>query len=133
MIGLDPFRYIQPNERYGNLLIFRGTFHLPIQRPWRLYLRGIEALYSTNSDPARAERLFQEALAWNPEAFASAIELGNLQARRGAREEAIRTFEIAEAHAPKGEMIREAVERQIELLRSRDPRIVPPLHNPILE
>jgi tetratricopeptide (TPR) repeat protein len=132
-VGLQPLRNLQPTERYGNLLIFRGAFHLPKQPAWRLYLRGIDALYSPKRDLQRAEQLFQEALDWNTASYASAIELGNLRAARGARDEAIRAFEVAQAHAPEGETIGDSIAKQISLLRSQDPRKVLPLRDPILE
>jgi len=131
-IGLDTLRGVTPTERYGNLLIFRGVFRMPKLRAWRLYLRGVDALYSPKSDVERAERLFQEALEWNPESYCSAIELGNLRAKRGAREEAIQVFELARLHASE-QSVSNAAARQISLLRNGDPRTVPPLHDPILE
>jgi hypothetical protein len=132
-VGLDVFRNIEPSQRYGNLLIFRGVFHLPKQRAWRLYLRGINAVYSPARDLQKAERLFEESLRWNAEFFPSAIELGNLKAGRGARDEAITAFELAKAHAPKGEMIGVQAAEQISLLRNRNPQDVPPMRDPILE
>jgi hypothetical protein len=132
-VGLDVFRNVEPAQRYGNLLIFRGKFHLPKQRTWRLYLRGITAVYSPGADLQKAERLFEESLQWNTEFYPSAIELGNLRAGRGARDEAIEAFQLAKAHAPEREVIGAQATEEIELLRTQNPRYVKPMRDPILE
>lgn len=132
-VGLDDFRNMQPTQRYGNLLIFRGSFHLPKQRAWRLYLRGINAVYSPSTDAQKTERLFEEALFWNPGSYASAIELGNLRASRGARDEAILAFQAAKAHAPQGGEIGDEIAEHILRLRTQNLREVPPMRDPILE
>src|SRR5260370_32024431 len=127
-----PLRSVQPAERLGNLLIYRGTFHLPKQRAVRLFNRALTALYSEKPDAAKAERLLREAVAVAPEEYFMNIELGNLLAHRGARVEAIRAYESAKAHAPVGESIVDLLGLQIERVSREDPKSVQPVRNPVM-
>lgn len=84
-----PFRQAQPVARFGNLLVYRGEFHLPWLRASKRLWRAMDLLYSQNQDVATAERLLTESVAMYPQAYPAAIELGNLLNHRGARDEAI--------------------------------------------
>jgi hypothetical protein len=61
------------------------------------------------------------------------IELGNLQARRGAREQAIRAYKNARANANAGDEIIGLLTNQIQRISKEDPKSVPALRNPVLE
>jgi hypothetical protein len=127
------FREATPTARFGNLLIYRGTFYVPYQRAYRLYFDAMEALYSPEPDEAKAERLLAESFALDPRAFFVGIELGNLLAKRGARDEAVSAYLIARENAPRGDEIVDMLSRQIELLKGEPLETVPPLRNPMLE
>lgn len=130
---LQAFRDAQPVARFGNLLIFQGTFHLPWRRAAKLYDRAMEVLYAEEPDEASAERLLAEAVTLYPQAYPAAIELGNLLAKRGARQEAVRAYETARAHAPADDEIVGLLTRQIEHIAEESPEMVPPLRNPWVE
>lgn len=127
------FRQAQPVARYGNLLIYRGEFHLPWLRASKRLWRALDILYSQNRDAAKAERLLTEAVALYPKAYMAALELGNLLLERGARAEAIRAYQIAKTHAPVGEEASLLLTRQLERLMASPATVVPPLRNPWLE
>jgi lipopolysaccharide biosynthesis regulator YciM len=99
----------------------------------KLFYRGLELLYSEKPDEAKAEELFVESLESDPTAFFVAVELGNLRAKHGQREEAIRAFEVARANAPPGNKIIELLTRQIERISKEPPESVPPIRNPFFE
>ncbi|MBA3715244.1 MAG: tetratricopeptide repeat protein [Pyrinomonadaceae bacterium] len=127
------FREAEPIERIGNLLVFRGTFNLPWLRARTLYLRAKQALYSEANDAATAERLLTEVVELYPQDYSAAIELGNLLAKRGARNEAIRVYQLAKSYAPSGDEITLLLARQIELIIANPPESVPPVRNPKAE
>lgn len=129
----DEIRASQPVRRFGNLLVYRGTFHLPKKRSLRLAINAFENLYSPKPDKDKAERLLREAAALNPVAYGINLELGNLLAARGAREEAIRAYETARQYVPKGDAAADLLTQQIERVKKEDPRTVPPLRNPGME
>ncbi|HUI74006.1 MAG TPA: hypothetical protein VLX32_03630, partial [Candidatus Acidoferrum sp.] len=116
--GLESFLQMEPSERKGNLLIFRGSFYLPKARASRIYNRALDVLFSENGGPARAEPMFDQVTALNPDAYYAWIELGNLRAQRGAREEAIAAFENALKGATLGAELRQGILHEIELLKT---------------
>ena len=126
-------RATQPIARFGNLLVFRGTFHLPQQRAARLAYYAMDNLYSSKRDPAKAERLLKLSQALNPNSYFVGIELGNLLCQRGARDGAVQAYQAAKAHAPAGEEIVGQLERQIQRLEREDPKLVPPVRDPLME
>ena len=127
------FRQARPVARYGNLLIYRGEFHLPWLRASKRLWRAMDALYSQNRDAAKAEQLLTEAVALYPQAYPAALELGNLLLERGARAEAINAYQIAKTYAPADEEIVGLLARQIERVETATSGSVPPLRNPWLE
>ena len=128
-----PFREVQPIARFGNLLVFRGEFHLLWLRAGKRLWRAMNLIYAQNPDAATAERLLTESVALYPQAYPAAIELGNLLIRRGERGEAIRAYQIAKANAPAGDEIIERLARQIDRARTEPPAVVSPLRDPWLE
>lgn len=131
-LDLAALRRTRPVARFGNLMIYQGTFHIPWRRSMALYTAGVKTLY-LERDPRRAEPLFDEAVRLYPPLYPAAIELGNLRARRGARDEAVQAFELARAQATPGDPIIERLTEQIERLRREPPRSLPPVRNPWAE
>jgi tetratricopeptide (TPR) repeat protein len=129
----EVFRQAQPAERFGNLFVYRGQFHLRWLKAQKQLEKAMELIYAAEPDPKTAERLLAEAVESYPEAYPAAIELGNLLAKRGARDEAIRAYEIAKAHAPPNDEIIVMLARQIERLRREPPELLQPVRNPWLE
>jgi tetratricopeptide (TPR) repeat protein len=127
------FRAATPVARFGNLLVFRGTFNIPWMRARNLYYRALKAIDSPADDTASAERFLAEAVERYPQGYAAALELGNLLARRGARAEAIRAYEIAHSNAPPDDGVRALLERQIARVAAEPPESVPPLRDPWVE
>jgi predicted negative regulator of RcsB-dependent stress response len=69
----------------------------------------------------------------DPGAYFINIELGNLLAQKGARDEAMEAYKSALHHAPTGEKIVEVLKQQIESISREDPKSVPPVRDPFLE
>jgi hypothetical protein len=65
--------------------------------------------------------------------FGPAIDLGNLAARRGDRETALRAYRLAHDYVFPDDGTREALDRQIARILREDPKSVPPVRNPWLE
>jgi tetratricopeptide (TPR) repeat protein len=126
-------RSSKPVERFGNLLVYRGRYSLPNQRAGRLTVRALLAIYSEKPDLAKAEQLLRQAVALAPQVYFANLELGNLLAQRGDREQAVKAYEGARAYAPVGEPIAALLSQQIELVSHRDPKSVPPVRDPWLE
>jgi hypothetical protein len=128
-----PLRNTTPTRRFGNLLIYQGNFYLPDVRAWRMYFRGIAKEYDDRPDFPGAEQRFREALQISPKLFFAGIELGNLLAARGARQEAIHVYEEARRYAPPTEEIGSILKRQIERISTEDSKTVPPVRDPYME
>ena len=132
--GLGPLARIEPTERIGNLLIYRGSFDLPDWRGLRLYFRGRTALFSPKADPEKALALFQQAVDSYPRFYPSWVELGNLQAQRGNRDSAIHAFEQALSNLPEVTALRATlIDHLAELRSTPDVRQVHPLRDPFTE
>lgn len=129
----DVFRQAQPAERFGNLFVYRGQFHLPWLKAFKRFWKAMGLIYAAEPDLKTAERLLAEVVESYPKACAAALELGNLLAKRGARDEAIRVYEIAKANSPPNHEIIVLLERQIERLRREPPEPLQPVRNPWLE
>ena len=125
---LEAFRTVEPVDRRGNLLVFEGSFRLPWVHAIRATAQADRA--KQEGDLETAERLYAEAVEVYPQWFWVAIDLGNLRAKRGAREEAIQAFETALANAPAGEPVVEQLRRQLARLATEPLEKVAPLRNP---
>ena len=122
-----------PVARYGNLFIYRGTFHLPGSAAGFLYWDAQEKLYAAKPDVALAEKDLQMSVDMDPAAFFAHIELANLLLNRGARDAALREYSQALRYAPADPQIRQSIEAQIQRVSSEPPGTVRPLRNPELE
>jgi hypothetical protein len=123
------FREAMPVERIGNLLIYRGTFHLPWLRERNLLFRVRRLLAAPQPDLDTAETQLREVLTINPKSFGALSQLGNLMLRRGEREEALRFYERAREQLGNEEQaMRAALTQQIDRLSSDEPlERIPPL------
>lgn len=130
---LTAFRESEPSERFGNLLVFRGSFSIPWLNARHWCAEGMTLVYGESPDLVRAEELFRRASESYPQAYVASLELGNLVARRGEREAAIRAYERARDFLPAASPLRRALEDQILHLRKFSPESVAPLRNPWLE
>ncbi len=118
---LKVFQDAKPAERIGNLLIVRGTFHIPSIWQTTLTFRAVQLSLAPRPDLEKAEAYFRQALQLNPNNFQTLLSLGNLMLRRGLREEAIRFYERACEQATEDAPMRDALSRQIGRLSSNEP------------
>jgi tetratricopeptide (TPR) repeat protein len=133
MLDYTPLLATKPVQRFGNLMIFRGTFTLAGPRAFRLADRALDAEYSETPDLARAELLMARSLEVSPKVYYRWIELGNILIQRGKRDEAVRAYENARTYAPAGDEIVGLLAQQIQRVSQGDLKSVPPLRNPVLE
>jgi hypothetical protein len=133
ILDYTPLLATQPVQRYGNLMIFRGTFTLSGPRASRLADRALDAEYSVTPDLEKAELLLNRSLDANPKVYYRWIEMGNIRLQRGKRDDAVRAYENARANAPPGDEIIPLLTRQIQRVSQEDLKSVVPLRNPVLE
>jgi len=126
-------RAATPVARFGNVLIYRGTYHLPASAAVFFYYQGIEKLYADKPDLAAAEDAFQHSVDMDPSAFFVHIELANLLLKRGARAEALREYTQALQNVPDDPHLRQPIEAQIQRFTNPPSGDIPPLRNPFLE
>lgn len=115
------FREVPPTERIGNLLIYRGTFHLPALRENNLFGRAQRILYSAQPDLDKAEGYLNEVVKINPSSAGALLELGNIMLMRDKRREAIGFYQRALAQVKRPIRLRDTLTRQIERLSSAEP------------
>jgi dolichyl-phosphate-mannose-protein mannosyltransferase/tetratricopeptide repeat protein len=115
------FSQTSPVERIGNLLIYRGTFHLPWLRETKLLLRARRLLAQPQPDFEKAEAQLREVLTINPNNFGVLLQLGNLKLRRGERNEAASFYERARKQVSDDAGMSATLSRQIERLSSAEP------------
>jgi len=128
-----PLLKTQPVERFGSILVYRGTFDLAGPRAFRLTLRAMEAEYSSQPDLAKAAEYLKAALEIHPAAYWRWIELGNVQLQLGLRAQSIQAYENARAQAPAGDEIIGPLAKQIQQVSQDGLKSVPILRNPKLE
>ena len=128
-----PLRQVSPSARFGNLLIFRGTFSCNALLAAGRYEDAISKIYSDTPDWEAAERLLRESAALDPSAFFVFIDIGNVCLKRGAREDALQAYGEALEHSPKDAGRRSPIEEQIRKVSSEPLNQVPELRDPFLE
>ena len=141
-VGLGPSLYLDwtdlrsatPTTRFGDALVFRGSYNIaPILAQDRYYYACV-ALFSEKPDLGRAERLFRQAADLDPSGFYYFIELGNIYLAQGSRERALEAFTSARDHAPAGTVFRHDLENQVRVLSSSVPLSeIRPLRDPAQE
>lgn len=128
---LPGLREAVPVARFGNLIIFHGTYHLPAYVAGAMYWRAKELEYLNPPDPVKAEALFRQVIELEPHSFTTRIELGNFALKRQDVPAAVAWYRGALEHAPP--QYRSNISEQIAKLGGPEPLSVPPLHNPALE
>jgi hypothetical protein len=130
----EPFRLVEPVDRRGNLLVYRGTFRLPWLRARDLYFEGLAFAHGPVRDASKARDRFAESARLHPGMWVSALEQGNLELELGRPVEAAAAWEAALAAVPGDETsVRAALKDGIGQLR-RSPGNPPrPIRNPWLE
>jgi hypothetical protein len=130
---LTALRDATPNARFGNLVVYQGTFHLPGLAAAALYYYGTRKLYADKPDEAAAEKMLQQSVQLDPNAFFVHIELGNLLLKRGARKEALQAYTDALKYSPEDRLIRQPIEEQVARIARQPLGEISPLRNPGLE
>jgi hypothetical protein len=131
---MTPFRRVPPVARFGNVLVYRGTFDLPWMRAFNEHYRAAMLLTMTkHPDLGQVESLLAHSALLDPTAYPTWISLGNVRAKRGDREEAIRAFSEARKWVDPGDPLRREIETHISRLRSRPLQQVESLTNPWAE
>jgi len=126
-------RAATPVARFGNLLVFRGTFALPGKQAAALYFAGLSKIFSEKPYLEKAERLLSQSAAIDPSAFFVNIELGNVFLKRGSREDALRAYTAALEHAPDDKSLRQSIQEQIKRVSVEVLDQIPELRDPDLE
>jgi hypothetical protein len=121
--GLQVFSSAQPTERIGNLLIYRGTFHIPALAEQRLLRRADRRLRnSPTPDLDLYEADLRQVLDLNAKNFGALLRLGNLMVRRGRRQDALVFYErCRNSTADLDKTMQDALTPQIEHLASNEP------------
>src|SRR5215470_5165259 len=126
-------REATPVARFGNLLVFRGTFYLPTGQAEGSYSEALEKLYAEKPDLETAERFLKQSAVLDPNAFFVNIELGNVCLKRGSREDALHAYTAALDHAPNDREMRRSIQEQIQRVLTKPLDKIPALRNPQLE
>jgi hypothetical protein len=130
----EALRFARPVARFGNLLVYRGAFHLPEWRAWSLTIQAMDMLYSEKPDPDRARVLLEEVVALRPMMIGPAVELGNMALKRGDGGAALRAYRTARENAPPGDPVTPALDGQLARLEGgQDPQSIPAIRNPWME
>jgi tetratricopeptide (TPR) repeat protein len=128
---LAALREATPVARFGNLLIYHGTYHLPGYVAGAMYWRAHRLTYLHSPDPVKAEALLRRVIELEPHSYSVRIELGNFALKRQDVPEAVSWYRGALEDAPP--QYRNNIAEQIARLSTNAPSAVPPLHNPALE
>jgi hypothetical protein len=127
-------RAATPIARFGNFLVFRGTFALPGRQAATLYFAGIREIYlADTANLELGERLLRESVEIDPTAFFANIELGNVCLRRGSRDDALRAYTAALQYAPNDPVLRQSIQDQIQRVLTQSSDKIPGLRNPTME
>ncbi len=119
---LEVFKHVLPVDRIGNLLIFKGTFHLPWLLERSLTRRAREMLQTQHPDRAAAESLLREALTLNPRSFGPLLLSGNLMLKERRRDEALTFYRRALGTLDSDEpLMHDLLTRQIARIASVEP------------
>jgi hypothetical protein len=136
-LGKKPFwdspslRTAVPTSRFGNLLVFRGTF--PSNLAGKFYFDALGKIFTEKPDLEAAERLLRQSLSLDPTAFFVDIQLGNVCVKRGSRECALHAYSDGLQCAPNDSQLRGLIEAQIKRVSSQPLSQVPDLRDPFME
>jgi len=138
-LGKFPFwdnaalRSATPAERFGNLLIFRGTYACGPILAGSLYQESLSEIFAEKPNWTAAQRLLEESVALDPSPFFVHIELGNVYLVQGQRDRALQSYSDALRHAPSGAQFRQPILAQIQRVSSDTASHIDPLRDPFLE
>lgn len=138
-LGEKPFwdtpdlRHTAPTARFGNLLVFRGTFNCGGIFAQNLYYDARSKIYAEKPDLEEAERLLRQSVRLDPKEFFADIQLGNVCLKRGSRENALHAYSDALQHAPNNPELVRSIEEQIRRVSSEPLGQVPELRDPFME
>jgi hypothetical protein len=124
---LAGLREATPVARFGNLIIFHGTYHLPGYVAGAIYWRAKQLTYLDPPDPVKAEALFRRVVELEPHSYPASIELGNYALKRQDIPSAVGWYRIALEDAPP--QFKSNIAEQIAKLGTAAASAVPPLHN----
>jgi hypothetical protein len=136
-LGKKPFwdtpslRTAVPSSRFGNLLVFRGTF--PSNLAGKFYFDALAKIFTEKPDLEAAERLLRQSLASDPSAFFVDIQLGNVCVKRGSRACASRAYSDALQYAPNDSQLRGLIGAQIKRVSSDPFNQIQDLRDPFME
>jgi Dolichyl-phosphate-mannose-protein mannosyltransferase len=128
---LAALREATPVARFGNLIIYHGTYHLPGYVAGAMYWRAHQLMYLSLPDPVKAEMLLRRVIELEPHSYTVRIELGNFALKRQDVAAAVSWYRGALEDAPP--QYRSNIVEQIAKLATTPPSAVRPLHNPALE
>jgi hypothetical protein len=128
--SMPALRDVQPVTRFGNLLIYHGTFYLPKFAASTLSRRAIRMIYVENGDRKLAEQYLLSAIALNPKATSVAVELGNLSVGRKERAKALDWYQLAWNDADSSPDVRGDIAHQIDQVKTASPEQLKPMRNP---
>jgi tetratricopeptide (TPR) repeat protein len=129
---LAALREATPEARFGNLLIYHGTFHLPGYVADAMYWRAQQLSYLNPPEPEKAERLLHRVMELDPHSYTAAIDLGNFALKRKEFAAAVSWYRAALENAPP--QFRGNIAEQIAKLSTPQAAVaVSPLHNPSQE
>ena len=126
-------RDAKPVARFGNLLIYSGSFNLPGNAALVLYYYGLSKLFTEKPDLLEGERALRDAAKLDPAAYFVNIELANVLVLKGEREPALQAYRDALQHVRGDAVTRRALERQIEQVQDHDLKSITPVRDPQLE
>ena len=130
---MPTLRAATPVARFGNLLVFRGTFDMRARVARQLYRLANSKVFAKTPDLATAERMLKESVAADPSVFFVYIELGNIYLQRGLRKEAREAYASALEYAPPDPSLRRSIDNQLRLVETAPLQGIPPLRDPGLE
>jgi 4-amino-4-deoxy-L-arabinose transferase-like glycosyltransferase len=128
--GMPALRNVQPAARFGNLLIYHGTFYLPKFAAGTLTRRAIRMIYVEHGDKKLAEQYLLTAIALNPKSTSVAVELGNLSLQRKDRDKALEWYQLAWNDADSSPDVRGDIARQIDLVKTASLEKLKSMRNP---
>jgi tetratricopeptide (TPR) repeat protein len=132
-VDYSSFLAAKPIDRFGVMLVYRGTFNLPGPRASRFSYRALDEEYSSQPDLPKAAEDLSKSLEILPNVYYRWIELGNIQLQRGLRGEALHAYENAAKYVPARNGMVGPIAEQVRRVSQEDVKSVPTLRNPILE
>jgi tetratricopeptide (TPR) repeat protein len=122
-----------PVARFGNAVVFRGTFDVGAILGADRYWEGIRSLYSDKPDPVTAEKYFRRSVELDPSCFWVFIILGNIYVGQGDHDKALRAYQDARDHSPAGTVFRREIDEQLHQMATLPVNQVRPLRDPDAE